>query len=454
MSSHVTSAVRPQRQQIGAAARPAVSHRAEVPPVVHEVLRSPGQTLEPATRAFMESRFGHDFRQVPVAPPSADRVVAPSDHPSEQQADRLAAAVARADAPSAGLPRTRGFDFGDVRVHTDSRAAESADSLNARAYTVGQHVVFGAGEYSPASAAGRRLLAHELTHVVQQRADAASSVARVQRQDKKKPEPKPEAKPEPKPEPKRKDGLAGRVHDLDLKFKSKPTKVIRPEKDGNLILKPDDDLKVELQGQVTAESDCKDLAIGFFQICRPYDLYRVVYQGGSDDMDVNPSDLIRAHQPALDVPSKGDIFTRKAFVICAEPGPDKPIVSTLTDRPSSPVPLSLQGRFVAGIAWQHFFFTTLSIMRTGLPPEHLKSFYWEIQYCEAFGPPASAGSLGPSLKPAVNFVKVGDFIDGAPSEPGLGLTGTPASTTCADIVNAEIAAGFSKPKHGKFDIGC
>lgn len=63
-----------------------------------------------------------------------------------------------------------GFDFGHVRVHTDSQAAESARGVRARAYTVGNNVVFGAGEYAPASREGQRLIAHELTHVRQQAA--------------------------------------------------------------------------------------------------------------------------------------------------------------------------------------------------------------------------------------------------------------------------------------------
>ncbi len=62
-----------------------------------------------------------------------------------------------------------GQDFKNVRVHTDSKAAESAHDLNARAYTVGQDIVFGTGQYSPMTGAGSRLLAHELAHVVQQR---------------------------------------------------------------------------------------------------------------------------------------------------------------------------------------------------------------------------------------------------------------------------------------------
>jgi len=61
-----------------------------------------------------------------------------------------------------------GADFSDVRVHNDMRAARVAQSINARAFTHGHNVVFGAGEYSSGSDSGKRLLAHELTHVVQQ----------------------------------------------------------------------------------------------------------------------------------------------------------------------------------------------------------------------------------------------------------------------------------------------
>ncbi len=62
-----------------------------------------------------------------------------------------------------------GHDFGDVRVHTDGAAHESAKSVNAQAYTVGSNIVFQRDTYDPASAQGRHMLAHELTHVVQQR---------------------------------------------------------------------------------------------------------------------------------------------------------------------------------------------------------------------------------------------------------------------------------------------
>jgi hypothetical protein len=88
------------------------------PEVVHEALRADGEPLAPSARAFMESRFDHDFSR--------------------------------------------------VRVHTGARASQSAQAVNARAYTVGNSIVFKDNEYAPGSLAGARLLAHELAHVVQQ----------------------------------------------------------------------------------------------------------------------------------------------------------------------------------------------------------------------------------------------------------------------------------------------
>ena len=80
------------------------------------------------------------------------------------------------DSSGAALPETvrrfmeprLGANFEDVRIHADAPAAQTARALAARAYTTGSHIVFGAGEYQPGSSGGQRLLAHELTHVVQQ----------------------------------------------------------------------------------------------------------------------------------------------------------------------------------------------------------------------------------------------------------------------------------------------
>lgn len=85
---------------------------------INDVVHSGGSPLDVSTEVFMESRFGHDFS--------------------------------------------------NVRIHTDEMAARSSNSVNALAYTVGNHVAFGAGQYSPNSLEGLWLIAHELTHVLQQ----------------------------------------------------------------------------------------------------------------------------------------------------------------------------------------------------------------------------------------------------------------------------------------------
>jgi len=89
-----------------------------IPPVVNRVLQSAGTPLDATTRTIMEPRLGHSFSQ--------------------------------------------------VRIHTDAAAAEAASAVNAFAFTVGRNVVFGANRYQPGTGEGRRLLAHELTHVIQQ----------------------------------------------------------------------------------------------------------------------------------------------------------------------------------------------------------------------------------------------------------------------------------------------
>ncbi len=89
-----------------------------IPPIVYDVISSAGQPLDNRTRSYMEARFGYDFSQ--------------------------------------------------VRVHTNKKAAESARAVNARAYTVGRDIVFGKGQYTPGSDEGKRLVAHELVHVGQQ----------------------------------------------------------------------------------------------------------------------------------------------------------------------------------------------------------------------------------------------------------------------------------------------
>lgn len=247
----------------------------EVPPIVHEVLRSSGRPLDPTSPAFLEPRFDHDFSQVRVHTDTQavesgldfntfqrKLAISTPEDAYEREADHIAEVVVNAferptsfltrfshrvkgisalsvqrqedeasdelendegeeeiedeiendtergmvqtmrtgatgvEAPSQAhsyLASARGsgqlldqstqetmsaffgHDFSGVRVHPDARAAASARSVNALAYTVGRDIVFGAGQYAPGTAEGRKLLAHELTHVVQQAGGSAGA---------------------------------------------------------------------------------------------------------------------------------------------------------------------------------------------------------------------------------------------------------------------------------------
>ncbi len=135
-------------------------------PAVSQVLRTGGRPLDTATRGFYESRFPHQLSSgVPLGGAAHDA--------AEQEADQVAARVSGAAAPGPAVPGRAGHDFGRVRIHTDAQAAASARAVGALAYTVGEHIVFGEGQYQQDSAAGRRLLAHELAHTVQQQGGTA-----------------------------------------------------------------------------------------------------------------------------------------------------------------------------------------------------------------------------------------------------------------------------------------
>lgn len=191
-----------------------------VPAIVRDVLSSPGRPLDMATRSSIEPRSGHNFSNISIHPGSRPPIIVQPklqinqpDDPYEREAEQISnevmqtqkspdaflkqsprAVQGRVMDAQAGLqeapplvedvlrssgrpldPGTReffesrlGHQFGGVRVHSDARAAESAQAVNALAYTVGQDIVFGPGRYAPATQTGRQLLAHELTHVVQQ----------------------------------------------------------------------------------------------------------------------------------------------------------------------------------------------------------------------------------------------------------------------------------------------
>jgi hypothetical protein len=126
---------------------------------------------------------------------AAHPVIAKPGDRHEREADRIADSLAEipghasARAHTSGEPLDRetravmesrlGHDFSKIRIHSDMAAAASARALDARAYTFGRDIVFGAGELAPETSEGRRLLAHELVHAVQQRAAPLSGANAV-----------------------------------------------------------------------------------------------------------------------------------------------------------------------------------------------------------------------------------------------------------------------------------
>lgn len=140
------------------------------PPIVHEVLQSPGQPLDAQTRRSMEASFGTHLANIKTgvvskAARTGQLLIDSPESPCEREADQAAEMVLKpAQSPSSGFRQ----DFSGIRVHADARAGEAARSVNAQAFTVGQNLVFGAGRYAPGNSDGRRLLAHELTHSLQQ----------------------------------------------------------------------------------------------------------------------------------------------------------------------------------------------------------------------------------------------------------------------------------------------
>ena len=541
----------------------------DVPPIVHEVLSSPGQSLDTGTRAFMEPRFGHDFSQ--------------------------------------------------VRVHTDARAAESARAVNALAYTVGRNVVFGEGEYEPGMSEGRRLLAHELTHVVQQgvrnsslqeklivgqpddayeqeaEAQAANviegrgvdtvsiqgqpGIARLQRKidlvkeltgtgceppttspagplfarvhfgfDKDHVSTKEEAEIDMFVTGSgggsglsnvRVDGYASTVGDerYNLHLSCRRAKAVRKELAKKLLMLSEASIATFAHGEtsewsdeklkkgpeenqiaiisatpgastkpvpakpkpadfaqriknvqlimlpppqiegipalggkaiqihlmdyfaaggyadVTEGPDCDKFTFGFFQICRPYSVEHVVYHDPKNDFDIDDdaTEAIRKQEPALDVENPGDIWTTKEVPECKVKGSLKHVEVLFTDKPSTGFLFKLGSpdTFITGMNWQSYFFTVFSVQYPDGSIHHLKSFYWEVKYCQTFNPPDPGDPLGKSVSRQPE-VKPSGVIDGAPSEPGLSLMGTPAKTTCNDIVHHAVP----NIKVGKFGIKC
>lgn len=125
--------------------------------VANQVLATPAHPAVFGASPHIQRYTGQAADEAGIAPASVDRALASTGRPLEPALQQ-------------DMDQRFGYDFSRVRVHSGTDAEQSAREVNAHAYTVGHKVVFGAGRYSPTTSDGRLLLAHELTHVVQQSA--------------------------------------------------------------------------------------------------------------------------------------------------------------------------------------------------------------------------------------------------------------------------------------------
>lgn len=156
--------------------RPGDVYEQEADRVAEQVMRIPGPTMQrscaacaaggPPCPKCRDEKESFVYRKPKSSPDTADASV-----PDNFLQDLGAGTPLDRSTRALFEPRF-GYDFGQVRVHMNAQAGESVRAVNALAYTVGRNIVFGTGQYAPESSEGRRLLAHELTHVVQQNGSA------------------------------------------------------------------------------------------------------------------------------------------------------------------------------------------------------------------------------------------------------------------------------------------
>jgi|SRR5829696_3214609 len=200
---------------------------AMAPSLVHETLNSPGAPLDSTTRTYMEQRFAHDFD--------------------------------------------------NVRVHTGGQADAAARHTNSLAFTLGNDVVFREGQYAPHSNEGRRLLAHELTHVVQQSAGSANPA--IQRQAAQPSAPAAPLRPDPtKLEPVATTGVSTAMPTFIFNTRGEIIAVVNQGTQLKVTGKPkDEDLKLIQKGDFWTKPDVR----------RPELFYEVEYfgrmRGGATD---------------------------------------------------------------------------------------------------------------------------------------------------------------------------
>ncbi len=396
-----------------------------------------------------------------------------------------------------------GHDFSQVRLHTDARAAAVAEALQARAFTAGNHIVFAAGEYAPATPQGRRLLAHELTHVVQQRlgkpADPLQGKVgwaddRLETEAEQVADCLEEGKPLPRISADA-TGLIRRVVRIvpgSARFfdfhHNNATRIVQ-----NNVARRFDFFSdtaagndaVSYRGQVTFTGDPGDTltgwTVGFIQV-QWIETNWLYYRGQKNNDGSLMLQIARAParpvQECRDTTSRGtanqiwdalgplarptDAFTTPGQRIAVSTGVDP-------DSPNALVPMvenngARGGRpnFLREAQFEFHFCTILSAQDPAGNFHHLVSFYWNTHWQARFLPRDFTDLTRPWFVTPVggsfaNGVHISHFIQGTPTDPRIVplLTAPIAGgTNCNDLANNAVAAPIRResPVWANFDV--
>lgn len=165
-SNYITKRLRPFNfQHELKVSQPGDVYEQEADQLADQIIRMPDKTVQ---RKYKSCRMKED--EVKISRKASVAGMEVSDDAASAMEAMRGGGVPLDQSTRNTMESNFGFDFGNVRIHTDERAASSAESVSALAYAMGNDIVFGQGQYQPNTSEGKRLIAHELSHVMQQSA--------------------------------------------------------------------------------------------------------------------------------------------------------------------------------------------------------------------------------------------------------------------------------------------
>ena len=409
--------------------------------VVREQNRGFAVPISPAVEALVEPQLSDRCEH------QADALGATIGSDLERErvgAGRLASVVAAAASRRLGVP----LDGVEIRDSPDDRLI--AHRHGASGLTEGSVIRFAEGVPSMAAAEGRALLGHELVHAAQQQVHGSTTIQRKPIKD---------------------TPLASKLRSVSLKQTKNPLVVRQddPFKD-TIDVTVTSPLEVEANAQFTPGPHLSGLKFGFFQLLRPFELYRATMHRAfvdaskrDADLDLSLTSKLRSKLPLLDH-SGGErffAFLGKSTQVSADENGE--VTATYRDIPSAPFAKDIEkpsgsGTIydLSGVAARSFFFTAFGAL-SGSDPIILATFYWDLRHCERIAPSEITKTKegAPVSVAPFRYCNTGDCDLG---EPGANQFGTaPTDVANAWFKDTVFASILNPPAYngpGTFDIGC